>query len=592
MKKVLVYFMLSISLLFATCQIQYDSEADRVLHLNGNTLRGNFSSLRDCESYRSSRPYFESSHSRCVGCSNNNQGYTQPPSYPSQYDPIIVEDVNVQKGRYFNNMANDFFSKRNYKKAIYYYKKALQYTPYDKVIKQNLNKAQNALANESKETKTRQDYNRGTPNRTITQEKRKNAEYYHGKGDQASVNADYVQAIKFYENALRNSPDDRWVVELKLKKTKELLAKRTKEIITEFRKGYFWSTEARNELDLNFLEADLPAAREYTDLFTYDLIAQDIENKNTSQAYGPNAYMSELKVRDAAKKTYTKIITAKNTLNKKGKSALQSGKANVAIYYFNKSHDLIPDDKEVSILLAKAKTKLPPLTKSKFYANGKPIGIPSNEHAKLRRIIEQGKYARMNIQELDQIASEYKNKDIIKIVGTLKIRRKAMANIESEIRRFNSAIEVRDFSEKESKKAAKEALGKVATLLNVPFGGSIDAILNSEMKTGEVIMMTGGNAITDKMIKFAEAMFPDVRVRDMAPSDIRAYVEKGKDLYKFYKAADRAAERYVDAMEAKAFIKASKGTNLMDKWSHFRNKALEDSAKLYNLIEAENRKSK
>lgn len=61
--------MLTVShLASANCQVQFDSEADRVLHLGGDTLRGNFATKAQCQAYQNSRPAFEQNHSYCVGC--------------------------------------------------------------------------------------------------------------------------------------------------------------------------------------------------------------------------------------------------------------------------------------------------------------------------------------------------------------------------------------------------------------------------------------------------------------------------------------------------------------------------------------------
>jgi len=62
---------------YARCQIQFDSEADRVMHMGGNTLRGNFSTKEQCLNYWRSRPAFEQNHSKCVGCDEQNSSQTQ-----------------------------------------------------------------------------------------------------------------------------------------------------------------------------------------------------------------------------------------------------------------------------------------------------------------------------------------------------------------------------------------------------------------------------------------------------------------------------------------------------------------------------------
>lgn len=74
-----VIIMLTVShLAYADWQIQYDSEADRVLYLGGDTLRGNFATKEECLSYWRSSPGFEQNHSRCVGCDRNTTSPPQP----------------------------------------------------------------------------------------------------------------------------------------------------------------------------------------------------------------------------------------------------------------------------------------------------------------------------------------------------------------------------------------------------------------------------------------------------------------------------------------------------------------------------------
>ncbi|MCJ7524591.1 MAG: hypothetical protein MUP71_05115 [Candidatus Aminicenantes bacterium] len=61
-------------LAYAQYQIQFDSEADRVLFLGGETLRGNWCTRAEAEAYWNSQAQFEQNHSRIVGseCSKQN----------------------------------------------------------------------------------------------------------------------------------------------------------------------------------------------------------------------------------------------------------------------------------------------------------------------------------------------------------------------------------------------------------------------------------------------------------------------------------------------------------------------------------------
>ena len=54
-------------LAYAQYQIQFDSEADRVLFLGGETLRGNWCTRAEAEAYWNSQSQFEQDHSRIVG---------------------------------------------------------------------------------------------------------------------------------------------------------------------------------------------------------------------------------------------------------------------------------------------------------------------------------------------------------------------------------------------------------------------------------------------------------------------------------------------------------------------------------------------
>lgn len=76
-----VIIMLTVSqIAYADWQVQFDSEADRVMHMGGDTLRGNFATKGQCQSYQNSRPAFEQNHSKCVGDDRSSSGSTDTPS--------------------------------------------------------------------------------------------------------------------------------------------------------------------------------------------------------------------------------------------------------------------------------------------------------------------------------------------------------------------------------------------------------------------------------------------------------------------------------------------------------------------------------
>lgn len=72
-----VIIMLTVSqIAYADWQVQFDSEANRVMHMGGDTLRGNFATKGQCQSYQNSRPAFEQNHSKCVGYDRSSSGST------------------------------------------------------------------------------------------------------------------------------------------------------------------------------------------------------------------------------------------------------------------------------------------------------------------------------------------------------------------------------------------------------------------------------------------------------------------------------------------------------------------------------------
>jgi hypothetical protein len=80
MKKLDVILLITLALFcfsgtaYAQYQIQFDAEANRVMHLGGNTLRGNFATKKACLDYWKSRSAFERNHSKCVGPSGGGYG--------------------------------------------------------------------------------------------------------------------------------------------------------------------------------------------------------------------------------------------------------------------------------------------------------------------------------------------------------------------------------------------------------------------------------------------------------------------------------------------------------------------------------------
>ena len=95
------FIMLTVShLAYANWQVQFDSEADRVMHMGGDTLRGNFATKAQCQSYQNSRPDFEQKHSWCVGYDDSsNSGSTYTPSGSSQSGQTVEDQTVEQEGQ-------------------------------------------------------------------------------------------------------------------------------------------------------------------------------------------------------------------------------------------------------------------------------------------------------------------------------------------------------------------------------------------------------------------------------------------------------------------------------------------------------------
>jgi len=91
MGSLLVFFTADIVL--ADWYIQFDAEANRVLHLGGQTKRGSFATKEQCQAYWKSQPSFERQHSWCVGydgSSSTSWGTTAPAGGLSSSEQMAV----------------------------------------------------------------------------------------------------------------------------------------------------------------------------------------------------------------------------------------------------------------------------------------------------------------------------------------------------------------------------------------------------------------------------------------------------------------------------------------------------------------------
>ena len=108
-----------------------------------------------------------------------------------------------------NKQGNQAYYSKNWKQAVNYYQNALRNSPNDRVIRQNLINAQNALKNEHT--------------------RKQNACNLNKQGNQAYHSKDWKRAIDYYQNALRNSPNDRVIKQNLLNARNALTAQERKE---------------------------------------------------------------------------------------------------------------------------------------------------------------------------------------------------------------------------------------------------------------------------------------------------------------------------------------------------------------------------
>ncbi len=71
----------------ALCQLQYTGKAAQMF---GSAPRGSFSNIDACNAYRNSRPSFERTNSRCVGCYPAPESYQQRPAQSPSQQPSAL----------------------------------------------------------------------------------------------------------------------------------------------------------------------------------------------------------------------------------------------------------------------------------------------------------------------------------------------------------------------------------------------------------------------------------------------------------------------------------------------------------------------
>ena len=123
-----------------------------------------------------------------------------------------------------NEKGNQAYSAGNWKEAIDYYKKALNKSPNDSVIRQNLTKAKSAFAEEDNRIREENLRKREKDTRIKEKDTRKREAFnLNKKGNQAYRSGNWGKAISYYKKALRRSPNDS-VIRQNLTNAKNALA--------------------------------------------------------------------------------------------------------------------------------------------------------------------------------------------------------------------------------------------------------------------------------------------------------------------------------------------------------------------------------
>ena len=224
-----------------------------------------------------------------------------------------------------------------------------------------------------------------------------------------------------------------------------------------------------------------------------------------------------------------------------------------------------------------------------FLAPGVPIdGLNLTEHGQINRIIDESKYAHMEPKELIALKNLTNNEEIQSSINKLLVRKKAISKLEYEVEKIFITEDIKNISEKQAEEEVKRALKEVPGILGVPVGVDIVEWIDKKTNTSSVTMLAGKEIVTEEMKDFVIAMYPKLE-KTVARSAIGlSYVGKAKHLYKFYVAVDKAGDHYVDAAEAGAYLQASE--EVFHMWKGAKDNIHKESARLYNLIEKEEKK--
>ena len=216
-----------------------------------------------------------------------------------------------------------------------------------------------------------------------------------------------------------------------------------------------------------------------------------------------------------------------------------------------------------------------------------PIAQELKERAQIRRVLEEAKYSHMDSRELDLLAGQYPGnseiqKKIQEIINSLKARQKVMFNLEEMADKYN--VE-KKFSTKKKRQAYREAKKAALHLADVwiPYANLVDEYLSQKRK--DLVLGVGTEMGTGTLKEFIKKKNPVLLKKIVI-------CEKAYHAYKAAEAAFAALDDRVDGAEATAYVKVieASGVNTFDEWLGMRAKALDDSARLYRLIQKEHNK--
>ncbi|RJR15135.1 MAG: hypothetical protein C4581_12910 [Nitrospiraceae bacterium] len=135
----------------AGCYVQFNEEANRVMHMGGDTQRGSFADPSECEAYQSSRPGFEQNNSWCVCTEPDSSSDNEGTKHDGGRNHIKGQDTQRDEQERVDAMNNanengiDCYERGDWNCALRYFELALEYSPYNPSIISNINKVKEKL---------------------------------------------------------------------------------------------------------------------------------------------------------------------------------------------------------------------------------------------------------------------------------------------------------------------------------------------------------------------------------------------------------------------------------------------------------------